>query len=44
MIEADRGKKFYNNIFRNFLKNNNIKHCSRILTLEAVFAERFIKV
>ena len=29
LIETDRGKEFYNNIFRNFLNKNNIKLYSR---------------
>ena len=41
LIETDRGKEFYNNIFENFLNNNNIKHYSRNTSLGAVFAERF---
>ena len=41
LIESDRGKEFYNNIFQNFINNNNIKHYSRYTDLGAVFAERF---
>ena len=41
LIETDRGKEFYNNIFRNFLKKNNIKLYSRNRLYGAVFAERF---
>ena len=37
LIETDRDKEFYNNIFQNFLNNNNIKHYSRKTTLGAVF-------
>ena len=29
LIETDRGKEFYNNIFKNYLKQNNIHHYSR---------------
>ena len=29
LIETDRGKEFYNNIFQDFLSKNNIKHYSR---------------
>ena len=41
LIETDRGKEFYNNILKNFLNNNNIKHYSRTISYGAVFAERF---
>ena len=41
LIESDRGKEFYNNIFQNFLKKNNIKLYSRNSSYGAVFAERF---
>ena len=41
LIESDRGKDFYNNIFQDFLNKNNIKHYSRNTSLGAVFAERF---
>ena len=43
LIESDRGKEFYNNIFQSFLNNNNIKLYSRNTYLGAVFAERFNK-
>ena len=43
LIESDRGKEFYNNIFQDFLKENNIKIYSRNTSLGAVFAERFNK-
>ena len=43
LIESDRGKKFYNNIFQDFLNKNNIKLYSRNTHLGAVFAERFNK-
>ena len=43
LIESDRGKEFYNNIYQDFLNKNNIKIYSRITYLGAVFAERFIK-
>ena len=43
LIESDRGKEFYNNIFQDFLKKNNIKLYSRNTHLGAVFAERFNK-
>ena len=39
LIETDRGKEFYNNIFQDFLNKNNIKLYSR--NTGAVFAERF---
>ena len=41
LIETDRGKEFYNNIFQNFLNKNNVKLYSRNSTYGAVFAERF---
>ena len=41
LIEIDREREFYNNIFQNFLNNNNFKHYSRSSSLGAVFAERF---
>ena len=41
LIESDRGKEFYNNIFQIFLNKNDIKLYSRNTSLGAVFAERF---
>ena len=41
LIESDRGKEFYNNIFQDFLNENNIKLYSRNSSYGAVFAERF---
>ena len=41
MIETDRGKEFYNNTFKNFLKLNNIHHYSRYTSKGAVFVEIF---
>ena len=41
LIESDRGKEFYNNIFQDFLNKNNIKLYSRNTSLGVVFAERF---
>ena len=41
LIETDRGKEFYNNIFQDFLNKNNIKLYSRSSSYGAVFAERF---
>ena len=41
LIETDRGKEFYNNIFQDFLNKNDIKLYSRNASLGAVFAERF---
>ena len=43
LIESDRGREFYNNIFQDFLNKNNIKLFSRNSYLGAVFAERFNK-
>ena len=42
LIESDRGKGLYNNIFQDFLNKNNIKFFSRNSSYGAVFAERFI--
>ena len=41
LIETDRGKDFYNNIFQDFLNKNSIKLYSRNSSYGAVFAERF---
>ena len=41
LIESDRGKEFYNNIFQDFLNKKNIKLYSRNSSYGAVFAERF---
>ena len=41
LIETDRDKEFYNNIFQDFLNKNNIKLYSRNSSYGAVFAERF---
>ena len=41
LIETDRGKEFYNNIFQDFLNKNNIKLYSRNSSYGVVFAERF---
>ena len=41
LIESDRGKEFYNNIFQDFLNKNDIKLFSRNSSYGAVFAERF---
>ena len=41
LIESDRGKEFYNNIFQDFLNKNNIKLYSRNSSYGAVFAKRF---
>ena len=40
LIESDRGKEFYNNIFQDFRIKNNIKLCSRNSSYGAVVAER----
>ena len=42
LIETDRGKKFENSIFQNFLNNHNTKHNCRNSSLGAVFVEQFI--
>ena len=41
LVESDRGKEFYNNIFQDFLNKNNIRLYSRNNSYGAVFAERF---
>ena len=41
LIESDRGREFYNNIFQDFLNKNNIKLYSRNSSFGAIFAERF---
>ena len=41
LIESDRGKEFYKNIFQDFLNKNNIKLYSRNTSYGAVFAEKF---
>ena len=41
LIETDRGKEIYNNIFQDYLNKNKIKLYSRNTELGAVFAERF---
>ena len=41
LIESDRGKEFYNNIFQDFLIKNSIKIFSGKSLYDAVFAERF---
>ena len=41
LIEPDRGKEFYNNIFQEFLNKNNMKLYSRNSSYGAVFAESF---
>ena len=43
LIESDRGKELYNNIFQDFLNKNNIKLYSRNSSYGAVSAERFNK-
>ena len=40
LIESDRGREFYNNIFQDFLNKNDIKLYSRNCSYRAVFAER----
>ena len=41
LIESDRGKEFYNNIFEDCLNKNDIKLYCRNSSYGAVFAERF---
>ena len=40
LIESDRGRELYNNIFQDFPNKNNIRLYSRNTSLGAVFAER----
>ena len=39
LIESDRGREFYNNIFQDFLNKNKIKLYSRNTSYGAVFVE-----
>ena len=41
LIETDRDKGFYSNIFQDFLIKNNIRFYSRSSSYGAVFAQRF---
>ena len=41
LIETDRGKEFYNNLFIDFSKINDIKRYSGFTDTGAVFAKRF---
>ena len=41
LIESDRGREFYNNIFQDFVNINDIKIYFRNSSYGAVFAERF---
>ena len=43
-IESDRGTEFYNSIFQNFLKINNIQYYSRFTDKGPSIAERVIKI
>ena len=42
-IWVDQGAEFYNNLFKKFLKNNNIKMYSTYNAQKSVVAERFIR-
>ena len=42
-IESDRGTEFYNSIFRNFVKSENIQHYSRYTDKGPSIAERVIR-
>ena len=42
-LESDRGSELYNNIFQNFIKNENIQHYSRFTDKGPSIAERVIK-
>ena len=41
LIESDRGKEFFNNIFQDFLNKKRMKIPSRSSSYGAIFAERF---
>ena len=41
LIESDRGREIYNNIFQDFLNKNNIKLSSRNSSFDSVYSERF---
>ena len=41
LLERNRDRRVYNNIFRDFLIKNIIKICSRNTSVGFVFAERF---
>ena len=43
LIESDRGKEFFNNIFQDFLNKNYMKIYSRNSLYGAVFADRTIR-
>ena len=43
LTKNDRGREFYENIFQNFLKNNNLKHDSRNSSIGDVFAEKYTR-
>ena len=43
LIESNRGKDFYKNIFQNCIIKNNITQYSKTTYLGAVFAERFVR-
>ena len=42
-MESDRGAEFYNSIFQNFLKSENIQHYSRFTDKGPSIAERVIR-
>ena len=41
LIETDRGEEYYNKLFQNFSKNNDIKRYSRNSSFDAVYAKRY---
>ena len=43
-IWVDHGSEFYNNVFKNFLKNNDIEMYSTHSEGKSVVAERFIRI
>ena len=42
-IWADQGSEFYSNLFKKFLKENNLEMCSTYNTGKSIVAERFTK-
>ena len=42
-IECDRGSEWYNSVFQNFLKGQNIQHYSRFTDKGPSIAERVIR-
>ena len=43
-VWVDQGSEFYNNVFKKWLKNNDISMYSRYNERKSVVAERFIRI